>query len=183
MVAVVVLTVTGCGGKNAANPTSAGDYRYVGTTPRGQVIPVAQRRAAGPAVGTLIGGGTVALSQYRGKVVVVNFWASWCGPCRAESPQLEAVFRAQKAHGVQFVGIDIKDEKQAAAAFVKDAGVSYPIIFDQLGRTALQLGAINVQGLPITAMLDRAGRVAAIYSGGVTAADIEPAITALVAEK
>ncbi|HEX2904572.1 MAG TPA: TlpA disulfide reductase family protein, partial [Jatrophihabitans sp.] len=76
--------------------------------------------------GTLIGGGQLALSGYLGKVVVINFWASWCGPCVAESPQLEGVYERQKARGVQFVGIDVKDEKQAAQAFINDAGVTYP---------------------------------------------------------
>jgi thiol-disulfide isomerase/thioredoxin len=125
----------------------------------------------------------LALSSYLGKVVVINFWASWCGPCVAESPQLEGVFERQKVKGVQFVGIDVKDEKQAAQAFIKDAGVTYPIIFDQPGRSALQLGAVNIQGLPVTALLDRQGRVAAVYTGGLLAPDIEPVVVQLAAEK
>jgi len=172
-----------CTGKTAVDQSAGSSYRYVGTTTRGQLTPIAQRKAAGTVSGTLIGGGSLALSSYLGKVVVINFWASWCGPCVSESPQLEGVYERQRAKGVQFVGIDVKDEKQTAQAFIKDAGVSYPIIFDQPGRSALQLGAVNIQGLPVTALLDRHGRVAAVYTGGLLAPDIEPVVQRLAAEK
>jgi thiol-disulfide isomerase/thioredoxin len=181
--ALLLFPLAACTGKAAVDQNAAGSSRYVGTTIRGQLTPIAQRKPAGAVSGTLIGGGQLALSSYLGKVVVINFWASWCGPCVAESPQLEGVFERQKVKGVQFVGIDVKDEKQAAQAFIKDAGVTYPIIFDQPGRSALQLGAVNIQGLPVTALLDRQGRVAAVYTGGLLAPDIEPVVVQLAAEK
>jgi thiol-disulfide isomerase/thioredoxin len=180
---LLACSLTACAGKSAVDQTAAGSYRYVGTTKRAQLTPISQRKPAGAVSGTLIGGGQLALSSYLGKVVVINFWASWCGPCVAESPQLEGVYERQKVKGVQFVGIDVKDEKQAAQAFIKDAGVTYPIIFDQPGRSALQLGAVNIQGLPVTALLDRQGRVAAVYTGGLLAPDIEPVVLQLAAEK
>jgi thiol-disulfide isomerase/thioredoxin len=178
-----VLALTACStGSNAVDQTSAAKYRYVGVTQRGNVIPVGQRRLSGEVRQQLINGGDFRLSSLRGKVVVLNFWASWCGPCKMESPHLQAVSERQKAHGVQFVGIDIKDEKQAALAFVHDFGVTYPIVYDEPARSALQIGGIPTRGLPTTVVIDKHGKVAAIYTGALFEADIEPIVMKLEAE-
>jgi thiol-disulfide isomerase/thioredoxin len=75
----------------------------------------------------------IRLSDYAGKVVVINIWGSWCGPCRAETPELEKVFEQTKASGVQFLGIDVRDDRAAAEDFVRDRSVTYPSIFDPAG--------------------------------------------------
>jgi thiol-disulfide isomerase/thioredoxin len=179
-----VLTLTACSaGSNAVDQSGASQFRYVGITTRGSVIPVAQRRLSGDVRQQLITGGDFRLSDLRGKVVVLNFWASWCGPCKTESPHLQAVYQRQKAHGVSFVGIDIKDEKQAALAFIHDFGVTYPIVYDEPARSALQIGNVPTRGLPTTVVIDKVGRVAAIYTGALFEADIEPVVVKLAAER
>jgi thiol-disulfide isomerase/thioredoxin len=179
-----ILMLTGCStGSNAVDQSGASQFRYVGITRRGSVIPIAQRRPSGDVHHQLITGGDFRLSGLRGKVVVLNFWASWCGPCKTESPHLQAVYQRQKTHGVTFVGIDIKDEKQAAVAFVHDFGVTYPIVYDEPARSALQIGEVPTRGLPTTVVIDKLGRVAAIYTGALFAADIEPIVVGLAAEK
>jgi peroxiredoxin len=117
---------------------------------------------------------------------VIGFWRSvgysQSEPCKTESPHLQAVSERQKKHGVQFVGIDIKDEKQAALAFVDDFGVTYPIVYDEPARSALQIGNLPTRGLPTTVVIDKLGRVAAIYTGALFEADIEPVVMKLAAE-
>ncbi len=180
LAAVVVLTACGTG-HDAVNGTSAGQYRFVSATSQGSVIPAAQRKPAGDLHGTLIGGGSYRLSEHRGRVVLINFWASWCAPCVLESPMLEAVYQQMTGSGFDFVGIDIKDEQQAAQSFITDKQMTYPMVYDEPAKTALQLG-IPAGGLPVTALIDRAGRVAAVYIGPVQQADIQPALQQLAAE-
>ena len=183
MGAAMLTVVAACStGSDAVDQGAGGQYRYVGATGRGSVIPVAKRRLSGDVRQTLIGGGQFQLSTLRGKVVVLNFWASWCVPCKTESPMLERVYERQKAHGVQFVGIDIKDERQAAQAFVQDLGISYLIVYDEPGRSALQIGNIPTRGLPTTVVIDKHGKVAAIYAGALTQPDIEPVVVRLAGE-
>lgn len=178
------LTLSACStGSNAVDQSGASQFRYVGVTTRGTVIPAAQRRLSGDVRQQLITGGDFRLSDLRGKVVVLNFWASWCGPCKTESPHLQAVYQRQKTHRVVFVGIDIKDEKQAALAFIHDFGVTYPIVYDEPARSALQIGDVPTRGLPTTVVIDKRGRVAAIYTGALFDADIEPIVVKLAAEQ
>ena len=115
-------------------------------------------------------------------IVLVDFWASWCGPCKVETPQFEQVYQQTKADGVQFVGFDVKDNRQDAQAFVADNQVTYPMVYDQPAKVVLQLGNLPVQGLPLTVVIDRQGKVAAAYVGLTQPSDLKPAIATLVAE-
>ena len=181
--AAAVFAVTACsGGSNAVDTSSAGQFRFVNATSRGALIPVAARQPAGALVGTLIGGGTYRLAADRGKVVLINFWASWCAPCVTESPMLESVYRSLADRGVGFVGIDVKDERQAAQAFIADKHMTYPMVYDEPARTALELN-IPAGGLPVTTLIDRAGRVAAVYLGAVQRADVTAVLHRLIAER
>jgi thiol-disulfide isomerase/thioredoxin len=180
LAAVVVLTACGTG-HDAVNGTSAGQYRFVSATSQGRLISASQRKPAGDLHGTQIGGGSYRLSEHRGRAVLINFWASWCGPCVLESPMLETVYTQLSGSGIDFVGIDIKDEKQAAQSFIADKQMTYPMVYDEAAKTALQLG-IPAGGLPVTALIDRAGRVAAVYIGPIQQADIQPALQQLAAE-
>ena len=178
--ALAGLLLAGCSGGGSTGP-SASQYRFSSTTVQGKLIPATERKPAAPMEGTLIGGGAYRLADHRGRVVLINFWASWCAPCVIESPMLNGVYRQLKARGVDFVGIDIKDERQAAASFIADNHMSYPMIYDEAGKTALQLG-VPVGGLPVTVLIDRAGRVAAAYVGAVHRPTILPALERLAAE-
>jgi len=177
------LAVSACSaGHDAVDGSGAGKFRYVAATKTGSVIPPGSRKRADNVHGELIGGGPWRLSDRRGKVVLINFWASWCGPCVIESPMLNQVYQQSKASGVDFVGMDVKDQRDAARAFIADHHMSYPMVYDEPARTALQLG-IPTGGLPVTVLIDRQGRVAAAYLGAVAYLDINPVVTKLAAER
>jgi len=178
----IALVLSGCGaGHDAVNSSSAGQYRFVSATAKGSIVPAGKRKPAAGVKGTLMTGGPFRLTDHRGKVVLINYWASWCAPCVIESPMLERVSQQMKRAGVDFVGVDIKDERQAAESFIADKRMTYPMVYDEPAKTALQLG-IPIGGLPVTVLIDRAGRVAAVYVGAVQQADIEPALQRLSSE-
>lgn len=109
-------------------------------------------------------GGTVRLEDLRGKVVFLNFWASWCPPCREEARMLEAAWRAYEDRDVLFVGANMQDEESAARAFLEEFGVTYPNGVDRGSRIAIDYG---VWGLPETFIIDRTGRITYKHVGGL----------------
>ena len=112
----------------------------------------------------------LALADYRGQVVVVNVWGSWCAPCRSEAPMLADAARDLAKQDVAFVGIDSRDPSRSAAqAFVRRFDVPYPSIYDQQGSTLLAFrGTLTPNAIPSTVILDREGRVAASVLGEIT---------------
>jgi peroxiredoxin len=109
-----------------------------------------------PAIsGPTLGGGTIGPSDYSGKVVLVNFWASWCAPCRREQPGLQRLWRELQGSGkVAFIGVDSMDSDSAGAAFRKELGVTYPSVSDPNGALGRRF---NVPFLPATILVDRSG--------------------------
>ncbi|MGI8761664.1 MAG: TlpA disulfide reductase family protein [Jatrophihabitantaceae bacterium] len=195
MLAVLALVATGCTGKDAVDQSAGGQFRFVSATSLGTTYPIAQRKKAGDFTGTLLsggstatggvagGGGTITLSQDAGKVVVINFWATWCGPCTTETPQFDAVYRAYQAKGVAFIGIDTKNSPSSLAqSFVADNHISYPIVFDEQGETALRLGKIPALSLPFTVIVDKHQRVAVVYLNVLAPKDLESLLNKLLAE-
>ncbi|MDQ1738849.1 MAG: hypothetical protein QOE53_501 [Pseudonocardiales bacterium] len=171
------------GGTNAVDQSAGNQFRYVQANKKGSVIEAAQRKQAGPVAGTLLAGGDYRLSDDRGKVVVLNFFASWCPPCQTETPQFDSIYRERKAAGVQFVGMDVKDpSKSAAQSWIKDKGVTFPVVYDETARTAIQLGDVPMAALPSTVVIDKQGRVAAVYVGSVLPKDLTPALDELTKE-
>jgi thiol-disulfide isomerase/thioredoxin len=173
-----------CTGKDAVDTSSAGNYRFVTATQVGQVFPEASRKPVGAVTGTLINGGSYSLAADKGKVVVINFWASWCGPCKTETPQLDALYREVKSTGVDIVGVDTKEtSKDAGMSFITNNKISYPMLWDEPGKTALELGHVPADGLPFTVLIDKQQRVAAVYLKAVTPGDLQPVLTSLTAEQ
>jgi cytochrome c biogenesis protein CcmG, thiol:disulfide interchange protein DsbE len=101
-------------------------------------------------------GKTIRLGDLRGQVVVVNFWASWCVPCRDEQPALEAVWQQYKGRGVTFVGIDIQDTPHDALGFMQQYGMSYPVVSDATGAVYINYGVV---GMPETYVVGREGTI------------------------
>jgi thiol-disulfide isomerase/thioredoxin len=116
--------------------------------------------------GTLLADGSRwSSTSARGSVLVVNFWASWCGPCRVEQPQLNRAARAYRARGVQFIGINVRDSRGAAQSYAEEFKIPYPSLFDQAALAAVRLQAV---ALPSTFILDRDGLVAYRLTGKTT---------------
>ena len=110
----------------------------------------------------LEGDGTIALRDFSGKVVVLNFWASWCGPCRLEAPDLQRTWEEYRGRGVQFLGINYRDDPAAARAYVGEFGIAYPSVFDPAGKLAADYQLV---GLPTTFIVDRNGRISFQFVG------------------
>lgn len=108
---------------------------------------------------TLVGldGKTHSLADYRGHVVLVNFWATWCIPCRAEIPELEVSYKKHQAEGVVFLGVDWKEGRDQVAPFVEERQVTYPVLFDSDGKAYT---AYQVAALPETFVIDKEGKIA-----------------------
>jgi thiol-disulfide isomerase/thioredoxin len=154
-------------------------YRFRSAQQLDTLIAKADRKPAGSFTGPLLAGGTTSLAAYRGKVVVLNFWASWCTPCKIETPQFDLVYRQLKGDGVDFVGIDTKDIKSKAVSFVKDFDISYPIVYDEQGEVAVRLGDLPARALPFTVLIDKRGDVAAVYAQRLTAKDLQGPLATL----
>nr|WP_230417108.1 TlpA disulfide reductase family protein [Micromonospora tarapacensis] len=139
-----------------------------------------QRSAAPRIVGELLGGGSYDVAEQRGQVVVVNFWGSWCAPCRAEADDLEDTYQATRDSGVTFLGINVQDSRDKAIAF-EEGRVSYPSIFDPGSRLALAM-EIPPNTIPATVVLDREGRIATVIRAAVTQDGLRPIVERIVAE-
>jgi thiol-disulfide isomerase/thioredoxin len=174
--------LAGCTGKDAVAQGEGSLYQFNSATKLGQTIAPSDRKSAGNLTADLLNGGTYSLSSDAGKVVVLNFWASWCSPCRSEMPGFDLLYRQDKAQ-TDFVGVNTKDASLSSAkAFVSDNDISYPIVLDEPGKVALALGKIPSGGLPFTVLLDKQHRVAAVYLQELQAADLQPVLTKLSAE-
>jgi len=180
--AAAVLAVASCStGTDAVDQSTGGQFRFVAGTGKGETIPAAQRKQAPAVTGLLLGGGEFDLAAQRGNVVVLNFWASWCAPCRVESPEFDQVYRQTRQQGVEFVGVNIKDLKSAASEFVRVHKISYPSVYDQAGKLTLAFRKAP-SGLPYTIVMDKQGRVAAFYVTPLLAGDITPVVQRLAEE-
>ena len=168
LVTVAVLWRTGTWGP--ASSDNNDDAASVSNTDPGLVVyPEAQRSRIPEIKGTTLDGDSLKLSDFRGDIVVINVWGSWCGPCRAETPDLVRLARENANRKVQFLGIDTRDNLDSARAFAKKFEMPYPSLFDEGGGVLLPLrGVIPTAVIPSTVVVDRNGKVAARVIGPVT---------------
>ena len=120
-------------------------------------------------------GTQLRLSDLRGKPVIVNFWASWCGPCRDEIPQLVALHR-QHATDLTIVGVDLQEDAGSVRSFVNDFGMSYPVVLDTHGAT---IRPYHITGPPTSVFIDASGTVRKIVLGPLAGSDLEADIAAI----
>ncbi|MBC8249459.1 MAG: TlpA family protein disulfide reductase [Anaerolineales bacterium] len=126
---------------------------------------------------SLFDGGELSLADLRGSVVVVNFWASWCSPCRDEAPVLERVWREYKDKDVVFVGVDFKDVTTKAMAFIEEFDITYPNGPDPYNRIS---GAYHITGVPETFLIAQDGRLIEWYIGPITETSLRAALEELL---
>jgi thiol-disulfide isomerase/thioredoxin len=181
-VALAVLFLAGCSSTKEAVATG-GDFQFV--APGGQTTilydpPESRGTVRGISGESLLHEGTtVGLDDHAGKVVIVNIWGSWCGPCREEMPGLQFV---QEQTGAAVLGIDVRDDRQAAADFVRDRGVTFDSIFDPPGRVLARLSGYPRNTVPSTLVLDEQHRVAAVFLTVVRVPELMPLVQRLQAE-
>ena len=184
MLAAGALALTGCTtGDGAVDVNNGGEFRFVEGTPRGEVIPEGERAGAPEFSGTLLDGGDFSSTELAGDVAVVNFWGSWCAPCRVESPEFQEVYAEVRDRGVQFLGINVKDTDQLARAFEQNFGIEFPSLDDPRGEVALAFRDYPANAIPSTIVLDQQSRVAAVYTGTVAQDDLRGVLDLLLAEE
>jgi thiol-disulfide isomerase/thioredoxin len=179
------MLLAGCGvGEDAVEKSQ--EFQFV--APGGQTAitydpPESRRGVSGLRGDSLLrDGAAVGLDDYAGRVVVVNIWGSWCGPCREEVHDLQAMADQLAGSGVTVLGIDIKDSRTDAADFLTARGVRYDSIFDPAGRSLLGLRGFPRNVVPSTLVFDKQHRVAAVYLAQVRQAQLRPLLDRLAAE-
>jgi thiol-disulfide isomerase/thioredoxin len=145
----------------------------------GRVIPAAQRLAAPDVSGRTLTGQHLGIASWRGHTVVINFWGSWCVPCRGEAPVLRRVADDTRSLGVRFAGIDIREEPAAGLAFERQYHIPYPSISDPDNLIGAAFGAAAPVATPSTYILDARGRVAWAWFGATTYPQLEGAVASV----
>ncbi|MFC5952525.1 TlpA family protein disulfide reductase [Pseudonocardia lutea] len=184
---VGLLVLAGC--STSKDAVASGQQEFTFVAPNGQTTIMYDPPGSRGVVPELSGesllneGRTVGLQDFAGRVVVLNIWGSWCGPCRAEAPDLEFVAQQTEAAGVAMLGIDVRDDRDAARDFVRDRGLTYDSIFDQPGRVLAALSGYPRNVVPSTIVLDRQHRVAAVYLTQIRPSDLLGTVQRVAAEE
>ena len=135
--------------------------------------PVGQRPVAPDFTATSLTGRPINFASYRGKIVLLNVWGSWCGPCRGEGQTLKYLDEQYGAEGVAFLGDDIEDTPTNALSFLRGVGITYPSVNDSNGAVEQLLSlAVPISGTPTTLVIDKTGHIAGLIDGPVTYPDV-----------
>lgn len=170
------LLLGGCLG-GSADEAEAGFVSGSGTVD----IDAGEREPAPEVSGETLEGDRLDVSELDG-IVVLNFWASWCGPCAAEAPDLVATHERYADRGVHLVGVNVRDSRANARSFTRDFSKPYPSLYDEDSSVAAAFGGIGASALPTTIILDDEHRVAARLFGRVTEDQLASRIDALLEE-
>ncbi|MGW2569736.1 TlpA family protein disulfide reductase [Streptomyces sp. NPDC001537] len=182
--AVAALLMTAC--SSGGTSGGGGDTNFVMGKDGISTAKKGERAAAPDLSGKTVNGGQLDVASFKGKVVVLNVWGSWCAPCRAEAPNFEKVYQDLKSKGVQFVGINTRDTStQNAVAFEKQQGITYQSLYDPTGKLMLRFkrGTLNPQAVPSTLVLDREGKIAARSLAALSEDKLRAMIAPVLAEK
>jgi len=181
--AVAALTLSAC----TSGGTSGGGDTNLVTGKEGIATAAKDERAQAPELsGETLDGKQLSTGDYRGKIVVLNFWGSWCGPCRIEAKNFEKVYKDVKDQGVQFVGVNTRDTSVTPAlAFEKEQGITFPSLYDPTGKLMLRFekGTLNPQLIPSTLVIDRDGKIAARALSALSEDKLRGMIEPVLAEK
>ncbi|MFF2526395.1 TlpA family protein disulfide reductase [Streptomyces liangshanensis] len=184
-VAAGALTLSACGGGGTSG--GGGKTGFVSNTGGIATVAKADRRSVNDLSGETLEGKKLDVADYKGKVVVLNVWGSWCGPCLAEAPHFAKVSKELAGKGVAFIGINTRDlEKEPAVKFEQDFGITYPSLYDPAGKLLVYgfpKGSLNPQAIPSTIVLDRNGKIAARSLKAVDEEQLRKLIDPLIAEK
>ncbi|MCX3061288.1 TlpA family protein disulfide reductase [Streptomyces beihaiensis] len=182
--AVVALALTAC----SSGGTSGGGNNTNFVTGSGGIDTVKKgdRHDAPDLKGKSLEGKQLDTADYKGKVLVLNVWGSWCPPCRAEAPNFAKVAKDTKSKGVQFLGINTRDTSTSPAKeFEKDKGIPYPSFYDPTGKLLLRFekGTLNPQAIPSTIVVDREGKIAARSLKPLSESSLREMLAPIIAEK
>lgn len=183
--ATLTLGLSACAQEDAlAEQARAGDNKnYVAGDGSVTEFAAGDRKSPVQLQGTLFNGTTIVPADLQGKVTVLNFWFAACAPCRVEAPILEELHQEFKPQGVQFFGVNLRDEKATAEAFDKSFNLTYPSFDDKDGSVLLAVSGLVPPGaVPTTLVLDKQGRVASRVLGEIQRGTLKALIAAAVAE-
>lgn len=183
-VAVAALLLSAC--SSGGTSGGSGNTNFITGSDGIATVKKGDRQAAPDLSGKTIDGRTLDTADYKGKVVVVNVWGSWCSPCRAEADNLVQVAKATAGQDVQFVGINTRDTStEPAVAFEKKYGVTYPSLYDPTGKLMLRFkkGTLNPQLIPTTIIIDRDGKIAARALQALSEEKLRKMLDPVIAEK
>ena len=176
------IVLTGCAG--GADVEAGGeDDRFISGDGSATVFEADERDPIPEVSGTTLDDDELSLSEYRGEILVLNFWASWCGPCRAEQPVFNEIQEEYTDLGVDFLGVNIKDNRTSAEAYITEMGVDYPSLYDQPGEIPQTFrDTVPPRAIPSTLVIDPDGAIAARIIGPTTYGQFTELLNPLVVE-
>ncbi|MGE5289383.1 MAG: TlpA disulfide reductase family protein [Micromonosporaceae bacterium] len=184
LVFATLVAIAGCtAGQSVQNGPGSSDTNYVGGSVGMTTFKAGNRPVAPKVAGATLTGQRMSLGSYRGDVVVMNFWASWCAPCRSEAPVLSQLSRTFAARGVRFLGVNIKDPGQKnGEAYERSFGITYPSLYDPSANILLAFrSTVPPSAIPSTLVIDKTGHIAARVIGPATYTGLKNQLSQLTA--